>query len=51
MDDYKEVYFDKYCSTCEHKDVPETEYPCDGCLECGMNYQSSKPVNYKEKEK
>ena len=49
MDDYKEVYFDKYCEACEYKDAPETEDPCAGCLDNPINLYSHKPVNYKEK--
>ena len=49
MDNYKEVYFDKYCETCEYKDAPETEEPCFGCLDNPINLYSHKPVNYKEK--
>ena len=35
---YFEVDFEKYCKTCEHKD-----------LDHGSNTQSEKPVNWKEK--
>ena len=47
----KEVYFDKYCETCEYKDAPETDEPCCGCLEHPLNLYSHKPVNHKEKQK
>ena len=47
---YKEVYFDKYCKTCKHKDVPEKDDPCAECLENPINLYSHKPVNYKEKD-
>lgn len=47
---YKEVYFDQYCKTCEHKDLPESEDPCFDCLEEPTNLESHKPVYYKEKE-
>ena len=47
---YKEVYFDQYCKTCEHKDLPESEDPCFDCLEEPTNFESHKPVHYKEKE-
>ena len=47
---YKEVYFDKYCETCEYKDAPEKDEPCAGCLENPINLYSHKPVNYKEKK-
>ena len=47
---YKEVYFDQYCKTCEHKDSPESEDPCYECLDEPVTYESHKPVKYKEKE-
>ena len=34
----QEVYYDRYCKTCEHKKLPEEADPCDECL--------SNPVNY-----
>lgn len=46
----KEVYFDKYCETCKHKDVPMTEDPCDECLSNPTNTYSHKPVNLEGKE-
>lgn len=47
---YKEVFFDQYCKTCEHRDLAESEDPCYDCLEEPTNLESHKPVNYKEKE-
>lgn len=47
--DYKEVYFDKYCKTCKHKDLKEEEFPCDICLEEPTNLNSHKPVKWEEK--
>ena len=47
---YKEVYFDKYCKTCKHEKVDETERPCNECLGESTNLNSHKPVNYEEKE-
>lgn len=46
---YKEVYFDKYCKTCQHKDLDEKEEPCRSCLSEPANLYSHKPVNWKEK--
>ena len=46
---YKEVYFDQYCSKCEHKDISEKEYPCDECLSNPVNLYSHKPVKFEEK--
>jgi hypothetical protein len=52
MDDqaYKEVYFDKYCKTCKHKKLEETEAPCDECLGEPLNWNTHRPVKYEEKE-
>jgi len=47
---YKEVRFDKYCSSCEHEDVNEAEDPCNKCLTNPVNEYSQKPVNWSEKE-
>ena len=44
----KEVLFYKFCSKCEHKDVKETDIPCDECLEYGYNEDSTKPIHFKE---
>ena len=44
----KEVYFFQYCKTCQHKDVKETDDPCNECLTETTNEYSHKPVNYKE---
>lgn len=48
---YKEVYFDKYCSTCENSKVKESEEPCYECLNEPVNLNSHKPVKYKKKVK
>jgi hypothetical protein len=50
-DIYKEVYFDKYCESCKHKELPEKNDPCHECLNNPVNLYSHKPVNWKEKEK
>lgn len=49
MDDYKEVYFDKYCKTCKHTKKKDTEEPCDECLDNPINLHSHKPVNWEAK--
>ena len=49
--EYKEVYFNEYCETCEYADVDDVEDPCNECLSEPCNLHSHKPVNYKEKEK
>lgn len=50
MDNYKEVYFHKYCETCEYKDTPEKDEPCSECLENPMKINSHKPVKYEKKK-
>ena len=50
MNNTKEVRFDKWCSSCEHCDKPETDIPCNDCLAQGYNIDSTKPVFYKKKE-
>lgn len=41
-----EVDFNTYCKLCKHKDVLETDDPCNECLEQFWNWNTSKPVNY-----
>lgn len=45
----KEVFFHEYCPKCEHWDSEETDDPCNDCLNNPMNYDSHKPVYFKEK--
>lgn len=47
----KMVEFNKYCETCEHKDLEESKDPCHKCLSNPTNVGSIKPICYKEKEK
>ena len=47
----KIVEFDKYCKTCQFKDLKEHEDPCHDCLNNPVNVNSKRPVNYKEDEK
>ena len=51
--DNKEVYYDKYCPKCEHKDVSESDPngKCWDCLDQPFNQDSHKPINFKETEK
>ena len=46
-----EVDFEKYCKQCKDYKTDETKDPCNECLGQGYNYNSSKPINFKEKEK
>lgn len=49
LDERKEVYFDKYCSHCEYKDLKEYKDPCHECLSNPVNLYSHKPVKFKSK--
>jgi len=40
------VYFDRYCKTCPHIGLNETEPPCDECLEHPVNIDTHKPFCY-----
>lgn len=44
----KEAYFNQYCPKCKHKDVPETEDPCNECLNEPSNWYSHKPVRFED---
>lgn len=46
----KEVYFHEYCPKCKHKDLPDSEDPCDICLENPSNEWSHKPLYFEEGE-
>ena len=46
----KEVYFSKYCDTCEYKETDEADDPCDECLATTTNTYTHRPVKYEEKE-
>lgn len=50
VNEYKEVRFDKYCKTCKHEKIKDTDEPCNECLDNPTNYASIKPVNYEEKK-
>lgn len=47
----KEVYFEKYCKTCEHWGKTPAEDPCCDCLDEPVNQYSHKPVRYEERVK
>lgn len=47
----KEVYFDKYCRRCVHKNLPETDKSCHFCLKNAWNLDSHKPVNFLAKNR
>lgn len=37
-----------FCKFCEHKNKEETEVPCRDCLENASNYESRRPVHFKD---
>ncbi len=45
----KEVYFGLYCKTCKNEALPESEEPCNSCLEEPVNTDSHRPVNWEKK--
>ena len=45
----KEVYYDKYCNTCEFMNKREDEEPCDECLNEPGRMNSHKPLKYEER--
>ena len=44
--EYKEVYFDKYCKSCKHWSEKDTDEPCNECLSNPSNSYSHKPINW-----
>ena len=48
MNDDREVLFDIYCPLCKHWGKKEDEYPCDECLNEGVNTDSHKPLKWQE---
>lgn len=43
-----EVRFDIYCPKCKHSEDSEELDPCDECLAQPWNYNSQKPINFKQ---
>ena len=44
----KEARYDIYCDSCEHKNLPGFEDPCNDCLNEPSNEDSHKPVFHKK---
>jgi hypothetical protein len=44
----KLAYYHDYCHKCKNKDLPDYEDPCNECLNQPYNYDSHKPINFKE---
>lgn len=49
VSNYKEVYYDQYCSKCEHANKKEEEEPCAECLNNPVNEWTHRPVKFEEK--
>lgn len=49
--EYKEVYFYKYCKDCKYDKLLNTDDPCNECLDEPINQYSHKPVKFEAKEK
>ncbi len=49
VSNYKEVYFDPYCSKCKHVKKTEEEEPCAECLNNPVNEWTHRPVKFEEK--
>lgn len=45
----KEVHFDEWCPKCINWTKREYEEPCDDCLNYPCNQNSTKPLNFREK--
>ena len=45
------IAFEKYCNTCKFKKQDSTEEPCCDCLESAVNWDSRKPIMWKEEGK
>ena len=42
------VEYEKYCNKCLYSNKPDTEDPCDECLNNPINEDTRRPVNFKE---
>lgn len=47
---YKEVYYYEYCKSCKHRQVKNTDEPCDECLSEPLNLNTHRPVKYEKKD-
>lgn len=46
---YKIVFFERYCNSCKYEKRDEGEDPCRNCLNSPVNEHSHKPVEYRKK--
>lgn len=44
------VEFEKYCNKCKHKELKDTDEPCNTCLDNPANEDSRKPNYFEEKK-
>lgn len=47
--DYKEVYYNEYCTKCKHIKEVMTDEPCNSCLSEPINLYTHKPVRFEDK--
>lgn len=47
----KFVDFEYWCPKCQHEKTADEDLPCRDCLENTVNQYSTKPTEWKEKEK
>ena len=47
----KEVRYSEWCNKCKYGPLEEWKDPCNECLTTPYNYDSHKPIKYKEAEK
>lgn len=47
---FKHVEFDKWCESCKHYEKPESEPPCDECLDVPAREGSHKPEYWTSKD-
>lgn len=51
MKEFKKIpLFDVFCEYCVNKDTPETEDPCNDCLQSEAKEDSHKPMFYKRND-
>lgn len=50
-EEQQEVYFFKYCPTCQYRTLKDSDEPCHSCLSEPLNLYSHKPVQYKPLKK
>lgn len=41
-----ELYLEKFCRYCKHRDIPDHEEPCYGCLAISCMQSVKQPINF-----